>query len=426
MARRFSNKLVAKQVTAITKPGKHSDGNGLYLLVKPNGNRSWVLLLIGGGQRREMGLGTPEAVSLAAARKLAAEAKAAFGEGRDPIAERVEARPKSEGPAAVSLPGPKRGARSQGGVTFCSFADKLIDEIEDGFRNDKHRKQWRATLKTHAAKLCEMEIAAIVTDDIVATLQPIWLKVPETARRVRGRIERVLDAARVAGHREGENPARWKGHLELMMPKQRKSTGHHAAMPYVQVPDFYSKLKRRPATAARALEFAILTAARTGEVIGITWGEVDFESRLWTIPALRMKAEAEHSVPLTDRAMALLNALKPKSLEPHRLVFPAQRGGKLSNMAMSMLLRRMGIEGVTVHGFRSSFRDWAGEETNFERETVEMALAHTIGNKAERAYRRGRALAKRRALMAAWEAYCLEGALRGAAQPAEVEPVAPL
>ncbi len=407
MARRFSNKLVAKQVTAINKPGKHSDGNGLYLLVKPNGNRSWVLLLIGGGQRREMGLGTPENVPLAAARKLAADAKAAFAEGRDPIAERVEARPKPEEATVVALPGPKRRARSQGGVTFWSFADKLIDEIEDGFRNDKHRKQWRATLKTHAAKLCEMEIVSIVTDDIVATLQPIWLKVPETARRVRGRIERVLDAARVAGHRDGENPARWKGHLELMMPKQRKATGHHAAMHYAQVPNFYGHVRRRPATAARALEFAILTAARTGEVIGMTWGEVDLENRLWTIPALRMKAEAEHAVPLTDRAMTLLGALRPENPKPHQLVFPAQRSGKLSNMAMSMLLRRMGIEGVTVHGFRSSFRDWAGEETNFERETVEMALAHAIGNKAERAYRRGRALAKRRALMEAWEAYCL-------------------
>lgn len=406
MARKFSNKLVAKQVTAITKPGRHSDGNGLYLLVKPNGNRSWVLLLIGGGQRREMGLGTPEAVSLSAARKMAPDAKASFAQGRDPIAERVEARPKPQDPGAVILPGPKRRAHSGGSVTFWSFADKLIDEIEDGFRNEEHRKQWRATLKTHAARLCEMEIAAIVTDDIVATLLPIWLKVPETARRVRGRIERVLDAARVAGHREGENPARWKGHLELMMPKQRKSAGHHAAMPYVRVPDFYSELKLRPATAARALEFAILTAARSGEVIGMTWGEVDFENRLWTIPALRMKAEAEHSVPLTERAMTLLNALKPKSLEPHQLVFPAERGGKLSNMAMSMLLRRMGIEGVTVHGFRSSFRDWAGEETNFERETVEMALAHTVGNKAERASRRGRALTKRRDLMNASETFC--------------------
>ena len=422
MARRFSNKLVAKQVTAITKPGKHSDGNGLYLLVKPNGNRSWVLLLIGGGQRREMGLGTPEAVSLAAARKLAADAKAAFAQGRDPISERIEARPTPAEPVAVTLPGPKRRARSQGGVTFWSFADKLIDEIEDGFRNDKHRKQWRATLKTHAATLCESEISSIATDDIVAALQPIWLKVPETARRLRGRIERVLDAARVAGHREGENPARWKGHLELMMPKQRKSTGHHAAMPYVEVPDFCGKLKRRPATAARALEFAILTAARTGELIGMTWGEVDWANRLWTIPALRMKTEVEHSVPLTDRAMEVLHALKPRSLEPHQLVFPAQRGGKLSNMAMSMLLRRMAIDGVTVHGFRSSFRDWAGEETNFERETVEMALAHTIGNKAERAYRRGRALAKRRVMMEAWERYCSGGnATLTEAEPAAVE-----
>ena len=422
MARRFSNKLVAKQVTAINKPGKHSDGNGLYLLVKPNGNRSWVLLLIGGGQRREMGLGTPETVSLAAARKLAADAKTAFAEGRDPIAERVGARPKPEEPIAVVLPGPKRRARSQGDITFWSFADKLIDEIEDGFRNDKHRKQWRATLKTHAAKLSDMEISSIVTDDIVATLQPIWLKVPETARRVRSRIERVLDAARVAGHREGENPARWKGHLELMMPKQRKATGHHAAMQYAQVPAFFGDVSRRPATAARALEFAILTAARTGEVIGMTWGEVDLENQLWTVPALRMKAEAEHAVPLTDGAMALLGVLKPTNPETHQFVFPAQRGGKLSNMAMSMLLRRMGIEGVTVHGFRSSFRDWAGEETNFERENVEMALAHAIGNKAERAYRRGRALAKRRRLMEAWEAYCLGvSAMPAKAAPAAVE-----
>ncbi|WP_419826141.1 tyrosine-type recombinase/integrase [Sphingomonas sp.] len=239
-------------MTAITQLGKHSDGNGLYLLVKPNGNRSWILLLIGGGQRREMGLGTPDVVSLAAARKLAADAKAAFAEGRDPIAECAEARPKPAEPVAVILPGPKRRNRPSSGITFWDFADKLVDEIEDGFRNDKHRKQWRATLTTHAAKLCDMAIASIGTADVVATLQPIWLKVPETARRVRGRIERVLDAARVAGHREGENPARWKGHLELMMPKQLKSKGHHAAMPYAQVPGFYGKLLVRQATAARA------------------------------------------------------------------------------------------------------------------------------------------------------------------------------
>jgi integrase len=408
MARRFSNKLAAKQVTAITTPGKHSDGNGLYLLVKPNGNRSWVLILIGDGQRREMGLGGVETVSLAMARRLAAEAKTIFAAGRDPIAERAEARPKRPAPEEVTLAGPKRrkATAEAGATTFWMFAENLIDEIEDGFRNDKHRKQWRATLKTHAAKLCEMDIGAIDTDDILASLRPIWLKVPETARRVRGRIERVLDAARVAGHRAGENPARWKGHLELMLPKQRKSKGHHAAMIYAEIPDFYRKLKVRSAIAARALEFTILTAARTGEVIGMTWGEVDIETRLWTIPAQRMKAEAAHSVPLSDRTIVLLQAIKPKDPPPYRLVFRAQRGGRLSNMAMSMLLRRMEIKDVTVHGFRSSFRDWAGEETDFERETVEMALAHTVGNKAEQAYRRGRALAKRRALMDAWEAYC--------------------
>ena len=251
-----------------------------------------------------------------------------------------------------------------------------------------------------------MEIATIGTDGLVATLQPIWLKVPETARRVRGRIERVLDAARVAGHRDGENPARWQGHLELLLPKQRKSKGHHAAMPYDQVPDFFRALHRCPAQAARALEFTILTAARPGEVIGMTWGEVDLEVKLWTIPAERMKADAGHSVPLSDHAVSILEIIKPKHLEPERLVFPAQRGGRMSNMAMSMLLRRLCVEGVTVHGFRSSFRDWAGEETQFDRETVEMALAYTVGSKAERAYRRGRALMKRRALMDAWDVYC--------------------
>jgi integrase len=405
MARRFSNKLVAKQVATICKPGKHSDGNGLYLLVKPNGNRSWVLILIGNGQRREMGLGGADAVSLAKARKLAAEAKAAFEEGRDPIAERALARPVPPEPVAVTLPGPKPKPPAST-ITFWKFADTFIDEIEDGFRNDKHRKQWRATLKTHAAKLRDVDVARVDTNDVLGVLKPIWLKLPETARRVRGRIERVLDAARVAGHRTGENPARWKGHLELMLPKQRKSKRHHAAMAYADLPDFYQRLMRRAATAARALEFTILTAARTGEVIGMTWGEVDFDKKLWTIPALRMKAEAEHRVPLTDRAIAILQAIKPRSATADQHVFPAQRGGKLSNMAMSMLLRRMGLADITVHGFRSSFRDWAGEVTNFDREIAEMALAHTVGNKAEQAYRHGRALTKRRMLMEAWTGYC--------------------
>jgi integrase len=353
-----------------------------------------------------MGLGSPSSVSLANARRLAAEAKAIFAEGRDPIAERALARPKPPAPVAVTLPGRRRRKAPAGALTFWTFADAFIDEIEEGFRNDKHRQQWRNTLKTHAAVLCDMEIATVDTDDVLEVLQPIWLKLPETARRVRGRIERVLDAARVAGHRKGENPARWKGHIQLMLPKQRKSKRHHAAMDYTDLPAFCRELRGRSATAARALEFTILTAARTGEVIGMTWNEVGFDKKLWTIPALRMKAEAEHVVSLADRAVTLLQAIRPKDAQFDDLVFPAQRGGKLSNMSMTMLLRRMGHDGVTVHGFRSSFRDWAGEETNFDRETVEMALAHSIGNKAEMAYRRGRALAKRRTLMEAWANYC--------------------
>lgn len=406
MSRRVSNKLVVKQIAAIARPGKHSDGNGLYLRVTGNGTRSWVVILIGDGRRREMGLGVPDEVSLAQARKLAAEAKAAFAEGRDPIGERIEARPKRAPPAPVTTPGPRRRKALEGAVTFWAFADQLIDEIEDGFRNAKHRKQWRSTLKTHAEALCEMEIGAITTNDVVAVLQPIWLKIPETAGRVRGRIERVLDAARIAGLREGENPARWKGHIELMMPRRKKSKGHHAAIAYQDVPTFMQKLAARPATAARALELTILTASRTGEMIGMTWQEVDLDAGLWTIPGERMKAESEHVVPLSNRAIELLRSLQPAEVRPKALVFSAQRGGKLSNMAMAMLLRRMGEEEITVHGFRSSFRDWAGEETAFERETIEMALAHTIESKAERAYRRGRALAKRRELMVAWAAYC--------------------
>lgn len=406
MSRRVSNKLVVKQIAAIARPGKHSDGNGLYLRVTPAGTRSWVVILIGDGRRREMGLGVPNEVSLAQARKLAADAKAAFAWGRDPIGERIEARAKRAAPAPVTTPGPRRRKTLEGAVTFWTFADQLIDEIEDGFRNAKHRKQWRSTLKTHAKSLCEMEIGAITTNDVVAVLQPIWLKIPETAGRVRGRIERVLDAARIAGLREGENPARWKGHIELMMPRRKKSKGHYAAMEYRDVPTFLQKLAARTAVAARALEFTILTAARTGEAIGMTWQEIDLDAGLWTIPGERMKAEAEHVVPLSDRAIELLRSLQPAEARPKALVFPAQRGGKLSNMAMAMLLRRMGEDEITVHGFRSSFRDWAGEETAFERETIEMALAHTIESKAERAYRRGRALAKRRELMVAWSVYC--------------------
>lgn len=243
---------------------------------------------------------------------------------------------------------------------------------------------------------------------MLEVLKPIWLELPETASRVRGRIERILDAAKAKGLRSGENPARWRGHLDLLLPRRPKSTkGHHAALPFGDVGEFMEDLAGRDALAARALEFTILTAARSGETLGATWAEIDLDQALWTVPAERMKAGAEHQVPLSRAVVSLLRHLRTKRVKPDDLIFQSAAGGKLSNMAMAMLLRRMERGSITVHGFRSTFRDWAGETTQFAREDVEMALAHTIESKTERAYRRGRALEKRRKLMNAWADYCL-------------------
>jgi integrase len=292
-------------------------------------------------------------------------------------------------------------------ITFEKFALELIDSIEDGFKNFKHRQQWRNSLITHAAPLLPVAIDQVTTEHVLAALQPIWLTKAETASRVRGRIERVLDAAKARGLRSGENPAIWKGHLELLLAKQTQiKVKHHAALPFQNMSKFMVELAQRPATAARALEFAILTAARSGEVRGMTWSEVDFDAKIWTVPAGRMKAGAEHQVPLSDAAIGALKAVMPDSPAPAAIVFPAPRGGQMSDMAFSALLKRMCRSDITTHGFRSSFRDWAGEATDFAREDAEMALAHTIASAVERAYRRGRAVDKRRGLMDAWAAYC--------------------
>lgn len=264
-----------------------------------------------------------------------------------------------------------------------------------------------STLAMHAAALGPKALAAIDTEDIVEVLKPIWTKIPETASRVRGRIERVLDAAKAKRFRSGENPARWRGHLELLLPRRSKiDKEHHAALPFVDIAAFMSELAGRSATAARALEFTILTAARTSEALGATWDEIDLETKVWSIPAVRMKAGQPHQIPLSAGVIAVLEGVGPKSSGSRDLVFRNAEGARLSNMSMSMLLRRMGRESITVHGFRSTFRDWAGEATSFAREDIEMALAHTIESKAERAYRRGRALNKRRELMAAWSLFC--------------------
>jgi integrase len=370
------------------KPGKHRADRKLYLLVSDAGARKWVLRYTLAGRAREMGLGSADDVSLAEARTAAATVRLSLAKGLDPIAERDKAKRLNTVP------------------TFASLADEVRESLSAGFRNAKHKAQWKTTLETYAAALRSKRVDAISTDDVLAVLKPIWLEKPETASRLRGRIEKVLDAAKAKGYRETDNPARWRGHLKNLLPSQAKvSRGHHAALPYEDVAGFIARLREREAIAALALEFCILTAARSGEVLGCRWPEIDFAGKVWTVPAERMKGGREHRVPLSARALAILEHLA--SAKRGDFVFGGQRRGKpLSNMGMEMLLRRMDIENATVHGFRSSFRDWAGNVSHFPREIIEAALAHVVGDKVELAYRRSDALDKRRKVMDAWAAYC--------------------
>jgi integrase len=296
--------------------------------------------------------------------------------------------------------------RHAGGATFGECADRVIEAMKPAWRNQKHKKQWEMTLREYAAPLRPLPVDKITTYDVMSVLKPIWNSKCETACRLRGRIERVLDAAKAQGLRGGENPARWRGHLDQLLPKrQRLTRGHHAAMPYGDVPGFVAKLLTRDATAALALEFAILTAARSGEVFGARWDEFDLDNAaLWTVPAGRMKAGVEHDVPLSSRALAIVK--KMRESRSGDFVFPGHKPSKpMSALAFKMLLRRMKIVGASAHGFRSAFRDWAGDCTDHPCDVVEAALAHTIKNKTEAAYRRSTALEKRRALMADWAAY---------------------
>lgn len=392
MARQL-NKLSARGVATITKPGRHSDGGGLYLSISKDGEtlrRRWVFLYTLAGKGKEMGLGPASTVSLAQARVKADEARKLVAAGIDPI----EARRAAE-------------LATAGRPTFGEMTDAFLAAKASEWRNPKHRAQWRMTLEVHAASLRPVPVDEIGTESILRVLQPIWLSTPETASRLRGRIEAVLDAARAKGHIASHeaNPARWKGHLDHLLAKRQHLTrGHHAAMAYDAVPEFIGKLREREATAALALEFLILTAARSGEVLGACWSEIDLAGKVWTVPAGRMKAGREHRVPLSNRAAEILQKLA--EARAGEFVFPGQKpSSPLSGMAMEMLLRRMEID-VTVHGFRSSFRDWCGEVTSFPREIAEAALAHVVGNKVEAAYRRGDALEKRRVLMEAWAGFC--------------------
>ncbi len=347
---------------------------------------------------REMGLEPVNVISLAEARKRAAECRRMRHDGIDPIEARRAQRDQKKLEAAKSM-------------TFDACADAYIEAHQASWRNEKHRDQWRNTLNSYASPVFgSMPVQAVDVALVMKALEPIWKTKPETASRLRGRIEAVLDWAAVRGYRKGENPARWRGHLDKLLPARAKiqKVEHHAALPYDQIGEFSAALRGQEGIGARALEFLILTAARTGEIIGARWGEVDLEDKIWVVPETRMKAGREHRVPLSGAALTILKQMN--EIRDGDFVFPGGKKAKpLSNMAMLAVLRRMGRNDLTAHGFRSTFRDWAAERTNFPREVVEMALAHTIESKVEAAYHRGDLFQKRRQLMEAWARYCASG-----------------
>jgi integrase len=380
------NKLTAAFVKT-AKPGRHGDGVGLYLEVAKGGGKSWVFMWKRNGRRRALGLGSARTISLIKARELAQQVAEAVAEGRDPIEERRKKRANA--------------------ITFSQAASKCHDDIKRGWRSERHSAQWLASLDIHTKRLAKVLVADITVHDVVGILRPLWDRQPDLALRLRERIEKVLDWAKANDYRDGENPALWKGNLKLRLPTLPKNRKQHmAALPYGEMPAFMTKLRAADDSLhrARALEFTILTAARSGETFWATWDEIDFSNRLWTIPAQRMKAGVAHVVPLSDRAMHILR--DQYDTRSSQFVFPGHRDNRpMSNTQMLSMLIQLGVD-VTVHGFRSTFRDWAGDKTPFPDNLIEMALAHAVGNATERAYRRGTALEQRRELMNAWAAYC--------------------
>jgi len=393
--KRTIHKLSARTVESKRKPGLYGDGGGLYLQVGPSGSKAWLFRFMLRGRAREMGLGSLNAVSLQDARERALRCRKQLASGIDPIEARGAERLQERLDAAKA-------------ITFRECAAAYIEAHKVAWRNGKHAEQWKNTLNTYAGPVIgDLAVQGVDTDLVLRVIEPIWKDKPETASRVRGRIEAVLDWAKARGLRTGENPARWRGHLDQLLPKRSKVrlVEHHAALPYLDIGAFVAKLRGQQGVAARTLEFTILTAARTQEVLGATWAEIDMERRTWTIPAARMKGHREHRVPLSDRALEILEQMREAKQSDY--VFP---GGKekepLSNAAMLALVqRRMGHADLTIHGFRSTFRDWTAEQSNFPREVAEAALAHAVANKAEAAYQRGDLFEKRRKLMTAWSDY---------------------
>ena len=391
---RLVNRLSAVKVAAIHTPGLHPDGAGLYLKVTEGGTRSWIFRYTRNGKTRDMGIGPYPAISLAKARESAAQARKQLVDGADPLSEK-------------SLKRRRETAIASRETTFAACAEALITSQESGWRNPKHRAQWRSTLTTYVyPTLGRLDVRDVDTAAIIQVLEPIWTTRTETASRIRGRIESVLGWATAHGLREGPNPATWRGHLNKLLPASSKvrRTRHHPALSYAELPSFLTSLRQQNGVAPTALEFLILTASRTSEVLQAEWREFDLVSRVWTVPAERMKAGKQHRVPLSDRAIKLLEKMSP--LKEAGYVFPGGKQGRpLSNMALLMLLRSL-HPGVTTHGFRSTFRDWAAEMTDFPREIAESSLAHTISSDAEAPYLRSDLLDRRRVLLELWSTYC--------------------
>lgn len=402
-----AKELSALAVQRLTAPGMHAVGGvaGLYLCVSPSGSRSWIARVNVDGKRREMGLGSFPDVSLSIAREKARAARSDTTMGIDPVAHRKEARSARQALKATQK-------------TFADCAKAYIEAHSDSWRNAKHRAQWPSTFETYVYPTMGTVLVGEVTQaHVMAVLLPIWKTKTQTATRLRGRIEQVLAWATAAGFRQGENCARWTGLLDQLLPAPGKVSKpkHHPAVRVDDMPAFIKALRQHDGLSPKALEFAVLTAARSGEVRGANWAEIDLEAAVWTVPKERMKAGKEHRVPLNTQAIKLLEAM-PR-IEGTELVFPAPRGGQLSDMALTALTRRMNFRDdagrvCVPHGFRSSFRDWVFERTDYPRDLAEAALAHALENKVEAAYRRGDALERRRAMMQAWANYC-EGVANG-------------
>jgi integrase len=381
------HRLTARAVVVASKRGLLADGGGLFLQIARNGSKSWLFRYARAGRTRHMGLGPTHTVTLAEARERARECRSLLANGHDPLDKRAHERVDSRS------------------ITFDECASSYIATHKNSWRNAKHAVQWQSTLQTYVSPAFgDAPVDMVKVADVLRVVEPLWSAKPETASRVRGRVEAILDWASARGLRSGDNPARWRGHLDKLLPAKAKVRPalHHASLEFTETAAFIADLRKRTSVAAAALEFLILTAARTNEVLGAEWSEIDVNSGVWTVPATRMKAGKQHRVPLPQAAISILERMSPTS----QFVFAGPKGRPLSNMALLALLKRMGRTGITVHGFRSTFRTWASERTSVQREVAEAALAHSSGSKVEQAYQRGDLFLKRKQLMRNWAEFC--------------------